>query len=276
MKAQGSALEIMVDYFKWRAANLPTESIMSEAAGSFEKAVKTLPKDWTCLRYQLPDGTKKAMMTGPRYKWTIGVTAACTIKRILMDRCELGTDNAAAFAYECDAAARRYYERVRLYGRSTDRRMMRDEMQRLRAALKISEASKDFMLFAGMSLLAEHPEAAAFGDKGKSICLPDYLLNQIGAVTERLLQWLDENESCDENGRPKGGRPQQLRAYELIRILAKAFTCHTGKRATATPGTPFYEITRQVLSSMKLPGREPRKLIAAALLDPTGGSDKHL
>lgn len=267
-----TAYEFYTDQIHWHIKHHPTtakfETIYN--ATDFDKAVKTLPAGWKCVDYALHSEKREAVIIGPKMKMTLTLDAATTIKRIMMNRCNMNPDAAAGFSFECDAAAAGYVANVQQFGRWPDRRGMRDELNKLRKAVKISTTAKDVLMLAAMQRGTKHPAAMLFCDKGKAFAFPDFVLEEIEAYADQVLQWLDADEHS------QGGRPEPIRARQLIRRIAGTFTEYTGKRCTATPGTPFYEIVRQVLQSLNLPGREPRKMIMAALIDPTGASDKVL
>jgi hypothetical protein len=237
---------------------------------AFKAAVKALPSGWKCAHYTLHSGKREAVIIGPKIKMTLTLDAANTIKRIMMNRCNMDPDAAAGFSFNCDAAAAGYIANVQQFGRWPDRRGIRDELNKLRKAVKIGTTAKDALMLAAMQRGTKHPDTMMFCEKGKAFAFPDFVLGEIEAYADQVLEWLNADEHS------QGGRPKPIRARQLIREIARTFTEFTGKRCTATPRTPFYEIVRQVLMSLGLQGHEPRKMIMAALADPTGASEHWL
>jgi hypothetical protein len=200
---------------------------------------------------------------------TLSLDAANAIKRIAMTRCEMDPDAAAGIAFHCDQDAASYRERTQRFGAWTDRRTVRDEMQRLRQAVRLSDTSQELIWLSAWKQWGEHPKTALWSDD-RSPWDPSAVLFNIGGWADQVLKWIEEATP------ERGGRPEPIQARQLIRGIAATFTRFTGKQCTATPGTPFYEITREVLSSLQLPCKGPRKLIHAALTNPTGARDKVL
>ena len=198
------------------------------------------------------------------------------ITRTLRVKCKMTPDAIRACIAEIEREATIYQEQVRRYGRHPDPATVRDEVGRLRHALRISNQTKDALLHAYWTRVAAQPNSAVLADHGKAVWEPDGLLRELDAWAAQVEAWID----------PRPGRPNELQDRILVRYLARTFTQHTGRRATATPSAAFSEIVCCVLDALNVPrparrgehptDRSPRKLIESALADLTGKQDKLL
>jgi len=237
----------------------------------FEDALRVTPKGWRCLRWNAEHDTFNATIFGPQYEWTLPPDCVSSIKKTFAGKCRLNTEQAEACVLDVDEAAASYARQVKLYGNTTAPRwLLRDELVKLRNALKISSWTKELLMGASMVRMAKDSTRLILADHGKSLWEPAAVLKEIDAYAAQVQQWMEEE------GYSRGGAPIRVQDRILIRSLAEVFTRHTRKRATASPAAAFSTIVQDVFESLRLPHKDIRKLIKVALADPTGQNDKLL
>jgi hypothetical protein len=186
------------------------------------------------------------------------------VQSILKDKCGLTAAQTKACTAAFEQSAEVYREQVERYGKAPDKHRLRNEIARLRDALKVSASSKDFLMYASWQRIGDDPSRAVLGNEGKSVWEPGNMMKELDAYAEQVENWLGEAEQT------KGGQRRPLQLNLLVKDLASTYESFTGKRATGTPSGAFYDIVSKVFFSLGIPSKDPRERIDKALKDLDG------